>query len=271
MKKIPRGATAIVTGAGGGLGRALSRELGKRGVRVLATDVDGAAAEATRDIVRSESRVEALSMKVDVRVAAEVGASVALAEKEWGSVDVLVNNAGVAVVGRVGDITLDDWQFEVDVNLMGVIYGCHHAVPGMRRRRRGWILNVASAAGFATAPMMGPYNVTKAGVIALSETLRTELAEDDIAVSALCPTFLRTNIHKAQRSPPELRAHSERLVTGAKWSADDVAKVAIDDLEGGTLYVIPQADGKVMWRAKRALGQAFYAISGRIAARVTKG
>ena len=269
--KIPRGSTAIVTGAGGGLGRALARELGKRGARVLATDVDEAAAAATRDIVHAESDVEAMSMRVDVTDTSAVGASVERATKEWGGVDVLVNNAGVAVVGRVGEISLEDWRFEIDVNLMGVVYGCHHAIPGMRARGRGWILNVASAAGFATAPMMGPYNVTKAGVIALSETLRCELTGDGIAVSALCPTFLRTNIHKAQRSPPELRAHSERLVTGAKWSADDVARHAIDGLEGGTLYVIPQMDGKVVWRAKRVLGQAFYALSGRIAARVTKG
>jgi NAD(P)-dependent dehydrogenase (short-subunit alcohol dehydrogenase family) len=264
MKQIPRGASAIVTGAGSGLGRALSLELASRGVSVLASDVDLATAEETVAKARAAGGT-AEAARADVRHDAEVKALVDQALDRWGRLDVMVNNAGVAVAGAVGEVPLDDWRFEIDVNLYGVIYGCHYAVPVMKRAGRGWILNVASAAGFVAAPLMGPYNVTKAGVISLSETLRTELEEDGIAVTALCPTFFRTNIHKAQRSAEHLRKASEKMVAGAKWSAEEVARLAVRGLERGQLYVIPQTDGKLAWRAKRMLGDTFYAFAGKVA------
>jgi len=196
-----------------------------------------------------------------------VKAQVDAAVDAWGGLDVLMNNAGVAVVGRVDEVSLDDWHFEVAVNLMSVVYGCHFALPIMRRQKSGFILNVASAAGLLSAPKMGPYNVTKAGVIALSETLAGELSDDGVQVSVLCPTFFRTNIHKSQRSTEQLRGHSEKLVTQAKWSAEEVARVALKGLERGTLYVIPQTDGKLFWRAKRLMGGGFYSMAGRVAKR----
>jgi NAD(P)-dependent dehydrogenase (short-subunit alcohol dehydrogenase family) len=263
--QIPKDARAIVTGAGSGFGRAVSIELGKRGGRLIVSDIDLEAAQETARLIGGSTR----AMRVDVRDAEQVKSQVDAAVVDLGGVDVLVNNAGVAVVGRVGEVALEDWRFEVEVNLMSVVYGCHFAVPLMRKQRRGWILNVASAAGLLSAPMMGPYNVTKAGVVALSETLAGELIGEGINVSVLCPTFFRTNIHKAQRSSEELRKRTEKLITGAKWTAEDIARVALKGLERGSLYVIPQTDGKLFWRAKRVLGAQFYAVAGRVARRMT--
>ncbi len=269
-KKIPSDASAIVTGAGSGFGRAIAIELGKRGAHVIASDVDVATAEETAALVK-DAGGHAEALRADVRKEGDVKSLVDRAIDRFGRIDVLVNNAGVAVVGPVGDVSLDDWRFEIEVNLLGVIYGCHYAVPEMKRAGRGWILNVASAAGLLSAPMMGPYNVTKAGVVALSETMRGELDDTNVNVSVLCPTFFRTNIHKSQRSPDQLRASSAKLVENAKWSAEDVARVALRGLERGTLYVIPQVDGKVMWRAKRLMGAGFYAIAGKVARRTIAG
>ena len=266
MKKIPQDARAIVTGAGSGLGRAMVLELVSRGASVLASDVDLASAERTVEEARGKGG-SAEAARADVRKADDIRALVDGALERWGRIDVLVNNAGVAVVGPVGEVSLDDWHFEIAVNLLGVVYGCHFAVPHMKKQKSGFILNVASAAGLLSAPMMGPYNVTKAGVIALSETLRTELEEDGVAVTVLCPTFFRTNIHKSQRSPEKLKQSSAKLVEGAKWSAEEVARVALRGLERGSLYVIPQTDGKLMWRAKRALGDSFYSFAGKVARR----
>ena len=106
--------------------------------------------------------------------------------------------------------------------------------------------------------MMAPYNVTKAGVIALSETLATETHGDGITVTALCPTFFQTQIHTAARAPEKLRRTTERLVTKASWTAERVAEAAVRGLERGELYVIPQLDGKLAWRLKRAIGAAFH-------------
>ena len=132
---IPKDARAIVTGAGSGCGRALSFELAKRGARVLVSDVDLNSAERTAREIGGAAR----AMRADVCNPKDVEALVG----EWG-VDVMVNNAGVAVVGRVGEIPLEDWRLEIEVNLMGVIYGCHYAAPEMRKQKRGFILNVAS-------------------------------------------------------------------------------------------------------------------------------
>jgi NAD(P)-dependent dehydrogenase (short-subunit alcohol dehydrogenase family) len=264
--RIPKDARAVVTGAGSGFGRAVSLELARRGARVIASDMNlDSAKETVEQIERAGGKAHA--MHADVREATEVKALVDHSVSNWGGLDIIVNNAGVAVAGRVGEVPLEDWKFEIDINLMGVVHGCHFAVPVMRRAGRGWVLNVASAAGLLSAPMMGPYNATKAAVIALSETMRAELNDDHVDVSVLCPTFFRTNIHSAQRSPPELRAQSEKLVTRAKWSADEIARIAIDGLERQTLYILPQTDAKLLWRAKRAMGGSFYSLVGRFAGR----
>lgn len=262
---LTRGAGAVVTGAGSGFGRAVAHELARRGLAVLVSDIEEEnAAETARAIERAGGKAHA--MRVDVRDPEQVRGMKEKADELFGGAEVLVNNAGVAVAGPVGDVSLEDWKWQVDINLWGVIYGCHYFVPGMRTRKRGYILNVASAAGIVSAPMMAPYNVTKAGVISLSETLAGETAADGLRITALCPTFFRTDIHtRARTSKPELRGATAKLVTGAKWSAEEIARIAIDGLERGTLYVLPQTDARAMWRAKRALGSRFFATLGMLA------
>lgn len=256
--KLPSRARCVVTGAGSGFGRAVSLELQKRGGRVLVTDVDLRSAEETAKLIRDRGG-EAHAMVVDVRDPAAVEAMAAKADALWGGTDVLVNNAGIAVVGEMGKIPVEDWKLQVEINLYGPIWGCHYFVPAMKQRGNGFILNVASSAGIIAAPTMGPYNVTKAGVIALSETLYAELAMERIHISALCPTFFRTNIHKSTRAHgANTGSRTDKLVTEAKWSAEEIAERAIDGLLRGDLYIIPQTDGKVMWRVKRALGANFY-------------
>ncbi|MDQ3033132.1 MAG: SDR family NAD(P)-dependent oxidoreductase [Myxococcota bacterium] len=262
--KIPNGARSVITGAGSGFGRAMALDLAARGARLLLSDISSTSLEETCALARAKG-AETSSMIVDVRDAGQVEAMAARAEELWGGTDVLANNAGVAVAGAVGEIPLEDWKWQIDINLMGVIHGCHFFVPKMKAQNRGWILNVASIAGIVSAPMMGPYNVTKAGVIALSETLATELAPQNIRVTALCPSFFRTNIHQGSRSTGDLGSRTEKLVTEARWSAEEIAAIAIRGLECGELYVMPQPDAKVMWRAKRALGSRFFGAIGAAA------
>ena len=125
------------------------------------------------------------------------------ADRAFGGTDLVVNNAGVAVGGPVGAVPLDDWKWIFGVNLWGVIYGCHVFVPRFKAQGHGHVINVASAAGLLSAPEMGPYNVTKAGVVALSETLAAELSGTGVGVTVLCPTFFRTNILASSPRPHE--------------------------------------------------------------------
>jgi NAD(P)-dependent dehydrogenase (short-subunit alcohol dehydrogenase family) len=261
--RFPSRPRAVVTGAASGFGRAVAIELASRGSRLVLSDVDLEGLEETASRAKAAGG-EVRTLRCDVRDAEQVEAQAKLADEAFGGTDIAINNAGVAVAGPVGDVPLDDWRWQIDINLYGVIYGCHSFVPRMKAARRGWIMNVASSAGLLSAPMMGPYNVTKAGVVALTETLYGELRGSGVEVSALCPTFFRTNIHTTARSPNGMGAATEKLVTQARWSAEEIAKVALDGLERGELYVVPQLDGKVLWRAKRLLGQRFHGVVGRV-------
>ena len=168
-------------------------------------------------------------MRCDVARVEEVEALAAAAERALGGVDLVINNAGVAVGGLVGEVPLDDWRWIMGVNLWGVIYGCHVFVPRLRKQGRGHILNVASAAGLLAPPGMAPYNVTKAAVVALSETLRAELRDAGVGVTVLCPTFFRTNIAQSSRAiDGKQRALVEKLMARSKIQADDVARLALD-------------------------------------------
>src|SRR5262245_48988771 len=249
---LPERPRAVITGAGSGLGRALALELAKRRARILVADINEAGAEKTVRLV-AQAGAEAHATRCDVSKSEDVMALLATADRTIGGVDLLVNNAGVAAGGPVGVIPLSDWEWLMGINLWGVIYGCHVFIPRFKEQRGGHILNVASAAGFFSGPHMAPYNVTKAGVIALSETLRTELHEDRISVTVLCPTFFRTNIGASARTHGDTVEPSfvDRLMDRAKIQASDVARIAIEAADAGRLYALPHPDGRWVWRVKR--------------------
>jgi short-subunit dehydrogenase len=182
-----------------------------------------------------------------------------------------VNNAGVAVGGMVGEISMEDWQWIMGINLWGVIYGCHVFVPRMKAAGRGHVLNVASAAGLIAPGGMAPYNVTKAGVVALSETLAGELGGSGVGVSVLCPTFFQTNIAEAGRGSDErMKKIARKLMAQSKLQAADVARMALDAADRGDLYVLPMSDGRWMWRIKRANPQRFHRMAPKLLERMVK-
>lgn len=253
----------FITGAGSGLGRALAlRSVARAQARgatasVFVTDIDGTRADETADlVVKAGGRAAAWAF--DVRNADAFEAAAVKAEAEFGGLDLVVNNAGVAGAGAIGEADLADWRFIVDINLWGPIHGCHVFAPRLRKQGHGAVLNVASAAGFATAGEMGAYNTTKAAVIALSETLYVELRPLGVHVGVLCPTFFKTRLLEDFRSPtPKLRTFAEKMFAKSKFSADDVANAALDGIENKDLHIVPMADARAMWRMKRLAPQTF--------------
>lgn len=244
-------ADAVVTGAGSGIGRGFALEIARRGGRVVCADIDDVTAKETADLIGAR----AMPYLCDVSDGDAV-ADMADAAQEWFGkpVDLVVNNAGIGAGGVVtGDLPLELWRKTIDVNLWGVIHGCHVFAPRLRAAGWGGIINVGSAASFAAAPRMAAYNVSKAGVLALSETLAAELSGTGVGVTVLCPTFVKTNIVNPETS-------DERAVraatTAMKWtgvSPESVARAALDALDRGQLHVVPQLDAKVIWQAKRLL------------------
>jgi len=249
---------AVVTGAGSGIGRAFALELVKRGGRVVCADINLASAKETVGLIEAAGGT-AWAVKCDVGVLPQVEALAATAEKHFGSPATLViNNAGIGIGGKaIGEVTMADWKFTMDVNLWGVIHGCHVFAPKLRALGRGGIINVASTASFAAAPTMGPYNVTKAGVLALTETLSAEMSGTDIHVTALCPTFVKTNIVKDGRIDGGSADFAAKLIARTGVSPESVVLKTLTALDRNQLYVVPQLEAKAVWAAKR-LSPAFY-------------
>lgn len=260
-------ADAVVTGAGSGIGRAFAAEIARRGGRVVCADIDDVRATETADLI-GESALPWLCDVAD----ADAVATMADAAQDWFGkpADVLVNNAGIGAGGVViGELPMDLWRRTIDINLWGVIHGCHVFAPRMRAVGRGGIINVGSAASFAAAPRMAAYNVSKAGVLALSETLAAELSGTGVGVTVLCPTFVKTNIIDPRTSDER----AVQVATAAmKWtgvSPDSVAGAALDALDRGQLHVVPQLDAKLIWQAKR-LVPATYTRALGVVERITR-
>lgn len=248
--------SAVITGAASGLGRAVSRRLARPGARLLLADINQAGCEETAELVEQRGGA-ARAMTVDVADAAQVEKLAAAAGTYLGRVDLVVNNAGVAAGGAIGETPLDDWRWVVSINLWGVIYGCHAFVPRLLQQGGGAILNVASAAGIGSPPGMGAYNVTKAGVIALSETLAAEMRARNVRVTVLCPFFFRTNLLATARVSAAVRALAENAFANATLSADDVAAAALRAVARGQLYCLPMREARLAWRLKRLMPECF--------------
>lgn len=265
QNKPSTAANAVVTGAGSGIGRAFALEIAHRGGAVLCSDIVLAAAEETAALIRQRGG-QAWACHCDVSDLAQVEAMARTADEVLpAAVDLVINNAGVGVGGKaIGEVSIEDWQWTLGINLWGVIHGSHVFVPRLRTAGRGGIINVASTAGFSAAPLMGPYNATKAGALALTETLAAELAGSGVAVTALCPTLVKTNINANGRIVGDSSRLFDRLMNRFGMSAERVVNDALNALDRGDLYVMPQFDARMIWRAKRLIPRTYALGTGLI-------
>ena len=253
--KRSRKADAVITGAGSGIGAAFARELARRGGRIVCSDVDETAARATADAITGDGG-EATAVRCDVSSVDDVQ-KLAVDAQAWfgGPPTLVINNAGVGAGGTaIGEADLDDWNWVLGINLWGPIHGCHVFAPILREagddRPRG-IINVASAAAFGAAPGMAAYNVSKAGVLSLSETLAAELSGTGIGVTVLCPTFVKTNIVESGRISEQSSQLADRLMRWTGFSPERVARSCLDTHDRGGLYCMPQPDARIGWGIRR--------------------
>ena len=197
------GRVAVVTGGASGIGLALSRRFAAEGMRVVIGDVEVAALEAAVTELR-DGGAKVIGVPTDVTDAEQVEELARAAEREFGAIHVACNNAGVGAGGLSWEAPLETWQWVIGVNLWGVIHGIRSFVPRLIETDAGHVVNTASVAGLVAAPFMGPYNVSKHGVVALSETLHHELAlmAPHVKVSVLCPAWVNTRIGESERNRP---------------------------------------------------------------------
>lgn len=265
----------LITGAASGLGLALATGYARDGWRVLLTDLDQDALDRAVDAAAGDApgaaaiRERLATLVLDVRDDGDWEAARAWVASRWGGLDVLVNNAGVATGGRFELLPQEDWDWIVGINLMGVVRGCRTFVPMMREQGSGHLVNVASAAGLLNPPVMASYNVVKAGVVSLSETLRHELEPAGIRTSVVCPTFFRTGLAGTFRTPDEaVRRTMEKLVTQSDVPADVIAGRIRAAVAKGRFLILTDREGIVAFAVKRFVPPLFRREARKGAARL---
>lgn len=261
--KITSGSRALVTGAASGLGLALVRQLVDRGAQVLATDVH---ADAPAELTALPG---VTYLTLDVTDDTHWARARDRVVEQWDGLDLVFNNAGVAAGGRIELTEMDQWQWIVDINLLGVARGCRTFTPMLKQQGSGHIVNTASAAGLIHPPRMSEYNSVKAAVVALSETLFHELKPFGVQVSVICPTFFKTNLTSSMRGKDEsAQASAAKMIDGSSRTADDIARTAIEQVEKGTHIILTDREGKIAYFAKRFLRPVYYGQMAKAAVRM---
>lgn len=252
------GKRVFITGGASGLGQALAMHYAARGWRVLIGDLDRErCAETVAKLQAVSSASDAVAC--DVTREADLQAAADWLQDHWGGVDVVINNAGVAQMGAIDAASEVDWQWIVDINLLGVVRGCRIFTPMLRAQGGGQLVNIASMAGLVHMPQASAYNATKAAVVALSETLHLELEADHIGVSVVCPAFFRTALAQNMRaSDPKLEAVTKRLVERARIGPEDIARQVFDGVQRGDMHILTHSEVRRTWLLKRVLPYAIY-------------
>ncbi|MBT2556742.1 3-ketoacyl-ACP reductase [Hymenobacter sp. ISL-91] len=230
------GKTALVTGAGKGIGRAIALALAQQGVRVAllartATDLQAVAQE-----IEAAGGPAAVVVTADVADRSAVDAAVAQALEQLGSIDILINNAGIGTFGKFMDMEPTDWEHIIQVNLLGTYYVTRAVLPQMQERQSGDIINVASTSGLRASAGSSAYSASKFGMMGLTEALMQEVRKQNIRVSALTPSTVATEL-----------ATTNNLTDGNPekvMQPEDLAEIVISQLRLNRRIFIKEAS---MW------------------------
>lgn len=254
-KRFPQ-RRAFITGAASGLGLEFARRFAEAGWNLGLLDLQPERlAQARQSMNTADSAV--LTFHADVGDEAAVGQAVKRCAESFNGLDIVINNAGVAVAGSVRDTPSEDWDWALRINLLGCVHGCRAALPHLSPEKGGLILNIASAAGFACGPSMGPYNASKAGVIALTETLRQEFEGTALQASVAMPGFFKTNLLEHCRAPPMEKATARKLMDSSSYSASRAAEDILAAAASGDFYIVVPRRYAALWRFKRWLPERF--------------
>ncbi|MFC1437169.1 SDR family NAD(P)-dependent oxidoreductase [Streptacidiphilus sp. N1-10] len=239
MSRVRR---VLITGGASGLGAALASRYAARGDRVLVTDlaagapVPAGALYQWLDITSTQHWADALQRVHD----------------EFGGLDVLVNNAGIAAGGRVDRVDDAHWRRVLDVNVLGAVNGCRTFAPLLKAQGHGHLVNVASLAGLVHPAAMSSYDASKAAVVALSESLRHELGPWGVDVTVVCPSFFRTNLAASLGGEdPLMDQVATKLIARAPLGAEEVAARVLKSVDARRFLVLPDRSARIAYWTKR--------------------
>ena len=246
--KVIRGKSALVTGAASGIGRAIALELAREGARVYLLDINDAGLDAVANEVRALG-VEAIPRHCDVSVPAQITSAVRFIVAKWGGVDILVNNAGLTYYGRTIQMTGDNWNRLLQVNLHAPIHLTRALMPSLLRRE-GHVLNVASILGLVGLARVAAYSTTKFGLVGFSESLRHECSRMGLGVTALCPGLVDTKLFTSAPRGKDLK-QSKRPPSWTLTTPEKVAKRAVRAIYRNQALVVMQPSSWFLYLTKR--------------------
>lgn len=258
----------FITGGASGLGLALALRFAREGWRVAVGDInDERLDEACTRVDKTGG--QSLALLCDITSDEDVQKAADIVKQKWGGLDVLVNNAGVASAGTLLDTSMDDWRWMIDINLLGAIRVSRAFLPLMQGSSSGHVINVASAAGIVQSPGMASYNVAKAGMIALSETLKNELKPSNIGVTVVCPSFFVTNLLESFKDAESgARDVANRLMDQSRLTADDIAEATWRGMKNKDFFVFGHTEARVAYHFKRLFPDMFSSSTYKAAERM---
>jgi NAD(P)-dependent dehydrogenase (short-subunit alcohol dehydrogenase family) len=245
------GKVAIVTGAANGIGRAVAQSLARQGAKVTLLDIEGDAVRLVASELESEG-ASAVAVEADVRDSAAVARTVTECFERNGRIDYLFNIAGIGVMAMARDHTLQDWNDVVQTNLFGVIHAVQVCFPLMVRQRSGHIVNMGSMGGVMPLPGNISYVTSKAGVIALSETLRNEGRAHGVRVSVVCPAAVKTEMFQRAKFVSLDREAIMKVLPPGGITAEQCAASILRGVEKNRAMILPHV-AKVLWLCHRLL------------------
>jgi short-subunit dehydrogenase len=218
--------------------------------------------EETVDMIQSPMSGSAFYHYCDVTKLEDLEKVAQTMDERFGGTDIIVNNAGIAAGGAFENETLAGWERMLSINLMGVVKGCKVFVPRFKRQGHGHIVNIASMAGLLSMPFMSSYNVAKAGVVALSETLYGELTPYNIHTTCICPSFFKTNLTESVGdSDKQLVENIQRYMEKSAISAEEIADMIYAAVENKQLFLLPHEKAREAWQLKQTAPDIFFAES----------
>lgn len=243
---------ALVTGGGSGLGKAFCLRLAAEGWHVACSDVDLAAAEQTVNEIEAAGG-QAQAEHLDVVDSSQWQDLRERLAAEWPRLDLLINNAGICGTGEVGDSPLEDFQRILDINLRGTINGCHTMIPWLKESAAGGqIVNISSIASVVSAPSMAAYNVSKAGVLSLSETLYAELRPWRIGVTVVLPGFFASQLTKRGLYHTDMQRNTaDHYTNRSSITAEKVVEQTLRALRKRKFFLVVGRRAVLSWRFKR--------------------
>ncbi|TAH12251.1 MAG: SDR family NAD(P)-dependent oxidoreductase [Sphingobacteriia bacterium] len=241
---------AFITGAASGLGKAFATELASDGWTIGMADNNSIELQKAVEEMKALG-ANALMYSLDVSDKDQYKLVSQQFLTDAGGIDLLFNNAGVGDGGNFEEYSLENYEWMISINQLGVVYGCYYFIPAMKKQQSGHILNTASAAAIGCAPTMGAYNMTKAAVVAISETLYSELMDFNIHVSCIQPTYFKTNISQSARGGNTIQKITQNFIDRSGLEAKEVSQEILHRAGKKELYIILPKSAHKMWLYKR--------------------